>query len=151
MQENLDPVATNMTLDELLEEFDDLDDWEDRCDFLIDLGFELLDLPADAKVEQNRVHGCQSNVWMIASVRQNGQSTIEITAGSDAMIVRGLIAVLLIIFSGRTPGEILATDVKSIFARLGLDRHLSTARRNGLYGMVKRIRSIAAQANESFP
>ena len=151
MQENLDPVATYMTLDELLEEFDDLEDWEDRCDFLVDLGFELPDLPADAKVEQNRVHGCQSNVWMIASVRQNGQSTIEIIAGSDAMIVRGLIAVLLIIFSGRTPGEILATNVKDIFARLGLDRHLSTARRNGLYGMVKRIRSIAAQANESFP
>ena len=137
-----------MTIDELLEEFDFLGDWEDRCEFLIDLGMELPKLPDDEKVEANRVHGCQSSVWMIIDVGSNGQPTVDIRADSDAMIVRGLIAVLLTIFSGRTPQEILDTDVKSIFSRLSLERHLSTTRRNGLYSMVKRIRRIAQQTCE---
>ena len=105
-----------MNIDELLEEFDFLDDWEERCEFLIDLGMELPKLPGDEKVEANRVHGCQSSVWMVIDVGSNGQTTVDIRADSDAMIVRGLIAVLLTIFSGRTPQEILDTDVKSIFS-----------------------------------
>jgi cysteine desulfuration protein SufE len=136
----------SMTIDELLEEFEFLADWEERCDYLIDLGFDLPELPADARTEQNRVHGCQSNVWLIANVRPGDPPTVEILADSDAMIVKGLIAVLLTIFSGRTPREILETDVKDIFSRLGLDRHLSTARKNGLMGMVQRIREFARQA-----
>lgn len=136
----------SLTVPELIEEFDDLGDWEARCDYLIDLGFELPDFPPEAKSEPNRVHGCQSNVWLIADVKPGEPPTVEILADSDAMIVRGLIAVLLTIYSGRTPQEILATDVHDIFSRLGLDRHLSTARKNGLMGMVKRIQAIAQHA-----
>lgn len=144
----MNPSQT-MTLDELLEEFDELEDWEEQCDFLIDLGFDVPELPPEAKNEENRVHGCQSNVWLVADVSEANPPVIEIRAQSDAMIVRGLIAVLLMVFSGRTPQEILATDAKGIFARLGLDRHLSSARSNGLFGMVKRIRAIAQQAVSS--
>ncbi|HUG93541.1 MAG TPA: SufE family protein [Planctomycetaceae bacterium] len=136
----------SMTLDELYDEFDFLGDWESKCEYLIELGFDLPPFPAEAKTEEHRVHGCQSNVWLVASVRGNGPPTIDILADSDAMIVRGLIAVLLTVYSGRTPREILATDPQEVFSRLGLDRHLSSARKNGLLGMVKRIRTLAAEA-----
>jgi cysteine desulfuration protein SufE len=135
------------TIDEILDDFEELGDWEARCDYLIDLGFDLPDFPEAEKTEENRVHGCQSNVWMIADVKKNGDSRVEFKAVSDAMIVRGLIAVLLAVYSGRSPREILDTDIAGLFAKLGLDQHLSSARRNGLLGMVKRIRGIAAQAN----
>ena len=135
-----------MTLTELLEEFESLVDWEDRCEYLIELGFELPKLPPGAKMDENRVRGCQSSVWLIAETKDTTPQVVEFHAESDAMLVNGLIAVLLVIFSGKTPQEILETDVKSIFGRLGLERHLSTARKNGLYGMVNRIRAIAEQA-----
>ena len=134
-----------MTIDQLLEEFDSLEDWEERCDYLIDLGFDLPGLPSDAKTEENRVHGCQSNVWLVAKVKQNGQPTIALQADSDSMLVKGLVFVLLTIYSGRTSQDILTIDVKNYFERLGFDRYLSSARRNGLFGMVNRIRSIAEQ------
>jgi cysteine desulfuration protein SufE len=139
----------SMTIDELLEEFDFLGDWEDRCEYLIDLGMELPRLSESEKSEENRVHGCQSMVWMIVDVAKNDQTRLEIRADSDALIVRGLIAVLLTIYSGRTPKEILGTDVGELFTRLGLERHLSTTRRNGLYSMVKRVRGIAVRESES--
>ncbi len=134
-----------MTIDQLLEEFNSLEDWEERCDFLIDLGFELQGLSPEAKTEENRVHGCQSNVWLVAHVKQNEDPVIELEADSDSMLVKGLVFVLLTIYSGRTTSEILETDVKSIFAQLGFDRYLSSVRRNGLFGMVKKIRTIAEQ------
>ena len=134
-----------MTIDQLLEECNSLEDWEERCDFLIDLGFELQGLPPEAKTEENRVHGCQSNVWLVAHVKQNEKPVIELEADSDSMLVKGLVSVLLATYSGRTTSEILETDVKSIFAQLGFDRYLSSARRNGLFGVVKRIRTIAEQ------
>lgn len=137
-----------MTLDELIAEFDFLGDWEARCDYLIDLGFELPTLPDEEKTEQNRVHGCQSNVWLVANLRKsNDPPTIEFLANSDAMIVNGLIYVLMTIYDGKTPAEILSIDVEEVFRRLELDRHLSPQRRNGLFGMVKRIREIASQAS----
>lgn len=134
-----------MTIDELFEEFAELGDWEDQCDYLIDLGFELPKLPATAMTEQNKVHGCQSNVWLVANVSQDDPPTIEIVANSDAIIVNGLIAVLLAMYSGKTADEILAVDARDVFGRLGLERHLSSQRRNGLFGMVQRIRDIAEQ------
>ncbi len=136
----------SMTIDELLEEFEELGDWEDQCDYLIDLGFENPKLPETAMTEENRVHGCQSNVWLIAHLSDEKPTTIEIVANSDAIIVNGLIAVLLAMYSGKTPDEILAVDAQDVFERLGLERHLSALRRNGLFGMVKRIRDIAEQA-----
>ena len=137
----------SMTIEELLAEFEFLGDWEDRCEYLMDLGFELPEMPDSAKTEANRVHGCQSNVWMTIRLKpNNGQPIVDITADSDAKIVKGLIAVLLTIYSGKTPEEILALDVKDLFGQLGLSRNLSPARKNGLNGMVQKIRSFAALA-----
>jgi cysteine desulfuration protein SufE len=133
------------TIPELIETFDSLGDWEAQCDYLIELGYELPDFPAAEKTEPNRVRGCQSNVWLVAELKQTDRPVIEIRADSDSMIVKGLIAVLLMAYSGKTPEGILETDIQAIFARLGLNRQLSSARRNGLFGMVKRVRSIAEQ------
>ena len=148
MNPRAEPVSESpmMTIDELYEEFEFLGDWDDQCDFLIDLGFELPTLPDEAKKEENRVHGCQSNVWLTYSTHTNGETTIDIQAESDALIVNGLIAVLLAMFSGKTPEGILSTNVTKIFERIGLNRFLSPARRNGLFGMVNRIQDIAKQA-----
>lgn len=135
----------SMTIDELIEEFDDLGDWADQCEVLIDMGRDdLSPMVDDLKTEANRVHGCQSNVWMVARQAETGR--IELTADSDAMIVRGLLCIILMVYSGRTPQEILDTDITAIFDRLGLDRHLSSARKNGLSGMVQRVRAYAAKA-----
>ena len=135
-----------MTLNELYEEFDELGDWEDQCDYLIDLGFDLPKLPESAVCDENKVHGCQSNVWLIADVSDDAPATINILANSDAIIVNGLIAVLLAMYSGKTAAEILAIEPRDVFGRLGLERHLSVQRRNGLFGMVQKIRDIAKQA-----
>lgn len=135
-----------MTISELIETFDALGDWESQCDFLIDLGYEIPDFPESARIEANKVHGCQSNVWLITQIKPGNPPVIEIQADSDSMIVRGLIAVLLMAYSGKTAAEILQTDIQLVFARLGLNRQLSSARRNGLAGMVQRIRSIAQES-----
>jgi cysteine desulfuration protein SufE len=135
-----------MTISELIETFDALGDWESQCDFLIDLGYEIPDFPETARIEANKVHGCQSNVWLITQIKPGNPPVIEIQADSDSMIVRGLIAVLLMAYSGKTAAEILQTDIQQVFARLGLNRQLSSARRNGLAGMVQRIRSIAQES-----
>ena len=139
-------TAAPMTIEELIEEFDDLGDWADQCEILIDMGRELPHMPAELKTDETKVHGCQSNVWMVASVSDSEPRTIELIADSDAMIVRGLLTVILMVYSSRTPQEIHNTDIKGIFSRLGLDRHLSTARKNGLGGMVSRVRQIADNA-----
>lgn len=139
-------TASSMTIEELIEEFDDLGDWADQCEVLIDMGRELPDMPPELKTEETRVHGCQSNVWMVASVSEDESKTIELIADSDAMIVRGLLTVIMMIYSGRTAQEIHDTNIKAIFHRLGLDRHLSTARKNGLGGMVNRVQTIAKEA-----
>jgi len=138
-------TAASMTIEELIEEFDELSDWADQCEVLIDIGRELPDMPPELKTEESKVHGCQSNVWMIASVSDDECRTIKLTADSDAMIVRGLLTVIMMVYSGRTAQEINNTDIKAIFSRLGLDRHLSTARKNGLGGMVNRVQTIAKE------
>lgn len=135
-----------MKIEELLEEFEFLGEWDDQCDYLIDLGFNLPKLPEDAKTEENRVHGCQSNVWLVADIKPARPPVVEFVANSDAIIVNGLISILMMLFNEKTPQEILETDVEGIFAKLGLDRHLSSQRRNGLFGMVGRLRQIASEA-----
>jgi cysteine desulfuration protein SufE len=139
------------TIPELIETFDALGDWEAQCDYLIDLGYDVPDLPESARTEANKVHGCQSNVWLIAATKPGNPPKIEIQAESDSMIVQGLIAVLLIAYSGKSAQEILQTDIQQVFSRLGLNRQLSSARRNGLAGMVQRIRSIAEQSAATGP
>ena len=138
--------SPSMTIDELLEEFEELGDWDDQCDYLIDLGHELTKLPVSEKTEENRVHGCQSNVWLSSQVKAGDPSSIAFVANSDAIIVNGLIAVLTIMYSGRSAVEILEIDPREVFRKLGLERHLSSQRRNGLFGMVQRVRQIAAES-----
>ena len=132
-----------MTLEKLISNFELLGDWEERYGYLIDLGKKLPGLSDAEKSEANRVHGCQAMVWMILERDAERPGALRIRADSDAFIVRGLIAVLQLIFNGRTPEEMVATDAKSILSRLGLDKHLSPTRKNGLFAMVERIRALA--------
>ena len=132
------------TIEELFSEFEELGDWDAQCDYLIDLGYELPKLPQSAKTEANRVHGCQSTVWLDAHLQPGNPPVVEFIANSDAIIVNGLIAILMAMYNGRSPQQILKTDAKAVFAKLGLERHLSSQRRNGLFGMVERVRRFAA-------
>jgi len=133
------------TIDDLVEDFEFLDAWEDRYRYIIELGDQLEDMPAELKTEENRVQGCVSNVWLVVNAQPGDPPTIEFVADSDSQIVRGLVAILLMLCSGRTAREILAMDVESIFDRLELGKHLSRSRSNGLHSMIKRIRRLAEQ------
>ena len=139
---------SELSIDDLFDEFEFLGSWEDRCEYLIDLGFELPPMAVEEKTERNRVHGCQSMVWMTVHPEPDdaGETRLSIHADSDAMIVKGLIAILLTVYNSKTPREILQTDIADVFTKLGLDAHLSTARKNGLAGMVKRIQQEAVRA-----
>ncbi|MCG3778157.1 MAG: Cysteine desulfuration protein SufE [Nitrospira sp.] len=146
-------VQMDMTLDQLAENFELLGDWDARFDYLIDLGRGLRPLAEAEHCEANRVHGCQAQVWLIMRRRADSE-IIDITADSDAFIVKGLIAVLLMMYSGRSAAEILAIDGVAAMSRLGLDQHLSPTRKNGLFSMLKRIRQLAteiAAPHESTP
>ena len=137
-----------MTLEKLISNFELLGDWEERYGYLIDLGKKLPGFRDAEKTEVHRVHGCQAMVWMLVEPDPQRQGALNIRADSDAFIVRGLIAVLQLIFNGRTPEEVLAIDAKSILARLGLDQHLSPTRKNGLFAMVERIRTLATDLKQ---
>ncbi len=129
---------------ELADAFEFLGDWPARYQYIIELGESLPYMPPAMKTEANLVHGCQSTVHISAHVRPGTADVLDFLADSDANIVRGLIAILQKLFSGQQAREILAFDIESFFKRLGLDQHLSVTRRNGLHGMVKRIRALAA-------
>lgn len=129
-----------ISIEELIEEFEFLNDWEERCDFLIDLGFELPPMADSDKTEANRVHGCQSMVWLTTALKQSeDREVLQINADSDALIVKGLIAVLLAIYNNKTPEEVLKINVQQYFSQLQLDKYLSSQRKNGLFGMVERV------------
>jgi cysteine desulfuration protein SufE len=132
-----------MTLEKLIANFESLGDWEERYGYLIDLGKKLAGLPEAEKTEANRVHGCQAMVWMIMEADPGRPGALRFRADSDAFIVRGLIAILELIFNGHSPEEILGLDARSILSQLGLDKHLSPTRKNGLFAMVERIRALA--------
>ncbi|MGH8461453.1 MAG: SufE family protein [Stenotrophobium sp.] len=132
-----------MNIDALVENFELLGDWEERYRYIIDLGRKLPALPEADHNEANKVRGCMSQVWMTHRVNPGPPLTIEFQGDSDSHLVKGLIALLFMLCSARTPAEILATDVASIFSRLGLENHITMNRRNGFYAMVERIRTIA--------
>ena len=128
----------------LADEFDLLGDWEQRYRYVIDLGKELSPLTGAERSEPNKVRGCASQVWLVTEPQADG--SLRFRGDSDAHIVRGLIAILLRLYSGRTPAEILAFDAKAAFDRLGLSGALSAQRSNGLASMVARIRRDAELA-----
>lgn len=130
---------------ELIEEFQFFDNWMDRYQYLIDLGRRLPGLAESERVDENKIRGCQSQVWFVAEQR-NGK--LEFHAISDAAIVSGLIALLLRIYSGKTPQEILDTPPDFVTA-LQLEAHLSPTRSNGLASMLKAIRAFAAEAMQA--
>ena len=133
-----------MTIDEIRENFELLDEWDDRYRYVIELGRTLEPLPEAEHSAENKVNGCVSQVWLSKRVdRSHSEPRIHYRGDSDAHIVRGLIAILLRLFSGRRPAEILAFDAKAAFEGLGLTGALSSQRSNGLASMVARIRRDA--------
>jgi cysteine desulfuration protein SufE len=135
-------------IEEIIDNFSVLDDWDDRYRYLIELGRELDPLAAAAHSEANKVQGCASQVWLDTDVRPNGASGPVLTfkGDSDAHIVRGLIAILFAIFSGQHAKDILAQDALVLFERMGLREHLTPQRSNGFRSMVERIRADARAA-----
>ena len=137
-----------MTTDEIIADFSLLTDWDDRYRYVIELGRALAPLGADAHNEVNKVQGCASQVWLATSVEPNGAAgpVLTFVGDSDAHIVRGLIAILLIVYSGKPAREILDTDAVAMFERLGLREHLTPQRSNGFRAMVERIKADARGA-----
>jgi cysteine desulfuration protein SufE len=134
-------VHTKNNIAELIETFEFFDDWEDRYAHIIELGDALAPMDDALKSPATKVDGCMSQVWMYAT--RNDDGTLHLLADSDARIVRGLIAVLMIVYQGQSPAQIGSVDIDAIFAQLGLDTHLSMNRRNGFSAMVQRIRALA--------
>ena len=139
-----------MSLDEIIENFSYLDDWEDRYRYVIELGRTLAPLDESAHTDANKVLGCASQVWLETKVDRAGQGEPVLTfrADSDAHIVRGLVALILALYSGKTPSKILETDAQALFDQLGLSAHLTRQRTNGTRSMVERIKRDARRAAE---
>ena len=134
------------TIDEIIDNFELLDEWDDRYRYLIELGRTLPELPDAARIESNKVRGCASQVWMVSEATNGGEPRLVFRGDSDAHIVRGLIAILLALYSGRPAREIAATDPEAVFRRIGLRDHLTSQRSNGLSSMVARMRADAERA-----
>ena len=134
-------------LAELEADFELLGDWEERYQYVIELGRGLAPLTATERSDANKVRGCASQVWLVTEPR--GDGTLEFRGDSDAHIVRGLIAILLRLYSGRAPAEILGFDAKAAFEKLGLTGAISAQRSNGLFSMNERIRRDAAREAEA--
>ena len=136
------------TIDEIIENFSLLDQWDDRYRYVIELGRTLPPLPDADHVEANKVRGCASQVWLVTHVKPDGVAGPVLTfeGDSDAHIVRGLVAIVFALYSGKGAREILATDALALFDRLGLRENLTPQRSNGLRSMVERIRAEANAA-----
>lgn len=134
-----------MEINELIENFELLEDWEDKYRYLIDLGGELGELDDRFKTEEFKVKGCQSQVWLVPELKDG---ILSFKGDSDAIIVRGLIAVVLTIFKDKAPTEIATLNLDDVFTRLGLEEHLSPSRRNGLLSMIEKIRFYATHLQE---
>lgn len=136
------------TLDDIIENFSLLDEWDDRYRYVIELGRGLVPLPEHDRTEANKVQGCASQVWLATSVRPDGARgpLLTFAGDSDAHIVRGLIAILFAMFSGKHARDILSADAIALFDRLGLREHLTPQRSNGFRSMVERIRADARTA-----
>jgi len=137
------------TFEEILADFELLDEWEDRYRYVIELGRKLKPLPEDDRNAANKVEGCVSQVWLSTSVERDGTPRLSFIGDSDAHIVRGLIAILFAIYSGKAADEILSVDAIKTLGELHLKEHLTPQRSNGLMAMVKRIQSDAEAVKAS--
>ncbi|UAW99873.1 SufE family protein [Halopseudomonas nanhaiensis] len=135
--------GTDITSEDIIDSLSFFDSWEDRYKYIIDLGKELPPLETDQRTDENIVRGCQSQVWLV-SKREGDRLYFD--ADSDAFIVKGLLAVVLAAYNGKTPEQILAFDVDGYFEELNLMKHLSVTRGNGLRAMVTRIQGTASAA-----
>lgn len=131
------------TIQDLTADFGLLDDWEDRYRYVIELGRTLQPLTEAEHNEHNKVRGCASQVWLVAEPERNAETRLTFRGDSDALIVRGLIAIVLALYSGRPAREIASLDPEPVFERMGLREHLTAQRSNGLSSMVARIRAEA--------
>jgi cysteine desulfuration protein SufE len=140
-------MRVTMTIDEIRDNFSLLDEWDDRYRYVIELGRTLAPMPEAEHSAANKVQGCASQVWLSRKLDRasNGEPRLHYLGDSDAHIVRGLIAILLTLYSDRTPKEILATDAAAIFDEFGFREHLTPQRSNGLRSMIERIRSDARE------
>lgn len=135
------------TIDEIRDNFELLEEWDDRYRYVIELGRTLEPMPEAEHSQENKVNGCTSQVWLSKRLERSGEDAVLRYRGdSDAHIVRGLIAILLTLYSGRTPQEILSTDAIQVFDEFGFREHLTPQRSNGLRSMVERIRTDARAA-----
>lgn len=139
------------SMEELIETFEDLQEWDERYDFMIDLGRELPALPAELQTEENIVEGCMSTVWLVTGLPDGVGKPMAIQADSDSIIVKGLIVILLAFYSRQTSAEIVDSNVGEFLKQLGLDQHLSPQRRNGLFSMIKRLKLLAATYSGASP
>ena len=137
-----------MSINKIIENFELLEEWDDRYRYLIELGRALPPLPDAARNDANKVQGCASQVWLATTIKPDGPDgpVLSFVGDSDAHIVKGLIAILLATYSGRHAREILTTDAVELFNRLGLREHLTPQRSNGFRSMVERIRADAKEA-----
>ena len=137
-----------MSIDEIIENFALLEEWDDRYRYLIELGRTLEPLSDEKRTDRNKVQGCASQVWLATDVKPNGSGgpVLRFIGDSDAHIVRGLIAVLFALYSGKNARDILSTDAIALFEKLGLRDHLTPQRSNGFRSMVNRIRRDANAA-----
>jgi cysteine desulfuration protein SufE len=143
----MDPVAPTTTIESLTDDFSVLDEWEDRYRYIIELGRMLPRLPENERAAANKVQGCASQVWIATHVKNEaGEPILSFDGDSDALIVKGLIAILFMLYSHRPAREILATDAHAVFGALGLKEHLTPQRSNGFASMVARIKADARTA-----
>jgi cysteine desulfuration protein SufE len=141
-------MAAMTAIDDIIDNFGLLDEWDDRYRYVIELGRGLPPLADSAHTEANKVRGCASQVWLVTHVKPDGSGgpVLSFEGDSDAHIVRGLIAILFALYSGKGAREILATDALAVFDKLGLRENLTPQRSNGLRAMVERIRADAHAA-----
>ncbi len=136
--------------EDIAENFEFLDEWEDRYRYVIELGKDMPPLDEALRVPATKVHGCASQVWIVPHIEGTGpEARFTFDGDSDAMIVRGLIAILHALFNGLTVKQVTEIDALAAFGRLGLDQHLSAQRSNGLRAMIERIHGLAAKAAQA--
>lgn len=132
--------------DLIVETFEMLGEWDEKYRFIIDLGRQMPPMDPADKTDATKVNGCLSSVWVVADSREvDGHTAIDFTADSDSAIVKGLVAILRMVYSGQTPQAIVSFDIDELFSKIDLGQHLSMGRRNGLSEMVRKIKSLAAE------